>query len=66
MTYQEWRHAHAFRIPQKALEDLDAMMAAPCDSCKHCTVNGDVRSYESDCFDCSHYYGSRFEAKGAA
>ena len=26
MTYQEWRNTHAFRIPQKALEDLDAMM----------------------------------------
>jgi hypothetical protein len=26
MTYQEWKNAHAFRIPQKALEDLDALM----------------------------------------
>lgn len=26
MNYNEWRNTHAFRIPQKALEDLDAMM----------------------------------------
>jgi hypothetical protein len=31
MTYQEWRHAHAFRIPQKALETLDRIMVGQSD-----------------------------------
>ena len=26
MNYNEWKNAHAFRIPQKALEDLDALI----------------------------------------
>jgi hypothetical protein len=26
MNYQEWKNAHGFRIPQKALEDLDAII----------------------------------------
>ena len=26
MTYQEWKNAHAFRLPASALETLDRLM----------------------------------------